>query len=150
MLIIVLGFAYYYLLSIYLHKKLLKQFIMISQNDKNYSSITHLSGFAGWFFPFGNILAPLVLWSVKKNESSFIDEHGKAAINFQLSIMLYVFLLAILCIPIAIFTLGIGIIAIIIGIIPAILLKIALIILASIKANNGEDYTYPFTINFIK
>ena len=150
MLIIVLGFAYYYLLSIYLHKKLLKQFIMISQNDKNYSSITHLSGFAGWFFPFGNILAPLVLWSVKKNESSFIDEHGKAAINFQLSIMLYVFLLAILCIPIAIFTLGIGIIAIIIGIIPAVLLKIALIILASIKANNGEDYTYPFTINFIK
>ena len=150
MLIIVLGFAYYYLLSIYLHKKLLKQFIMISRNDKNYSSITHLSGFAGWFFPFGNILAPLVLWSVKKNDSSFIDEHGKAAVNFQLSIMLYVFLLAILCIPIAIFTLGIGIIAIIIGIIPAVLLKIALIILASIKANNGEDYTYPFTINFIK
>ena len=124
MLIIVLGFAYYYLLSIYLYKKLLKQLIMISRNDKNYSSITHLSGFAGWFFPFGNILAPLVLWSVKKNESSFIDEHGKAAVNFQLSIMLYVFLLAILCIPIAIFTLGIGIIAIIIGIIPAVLLKI--------------------------
>ena len=123
---------------------------MISRNDKNYSSITHLSGFAGWFFPFGNILAPLVLWSVKKNESSFIDEHGKAAVNFQLSIMLYVFLLAILCIPIAIFTLGIGIIAIIIGIIPAVLLKISLIILASIKANNGEDYNYPFTINFIK
>lgn len=150
MLIIVLCFAYYCLLYIYLHKKLLKPFIMISRNDKNYSSITHLSGFAGWFFPFGNILAPLVLWSAKKNESSFVDEHGKAAVNFQLSIMLYVFLLAILCIPIAIFTLGIGIIAIIIGIIPAVLLKIALIILASIKANNGEDYTYPFTINFIK
>jgi uncharacterized Tic20 family protein len=123
---------------------------MISRNDKNYSSITHLSGFAGWFFPFGNILAPLVLWSVKKNESTFIDEHGKAAVNFQLSIMLYVVLLAILFIPIAIFTLGLGVIAILIGIIPAVLLKIALVILASIKANNGEDYTYPFTINFIK
>lgn len=124
--------------------------IMITQNDKNYSSITHLSGFAGWFFPFGNIIAPLVLWTAKKNESTYIDTHGKSAVNFQLSLIVYGFLLAILFIPIAIFTLGLGIIAIIIGIIPAILLKIALIILASMKANSGEYYTYPFTIEFIK
>lgn len=124
--------------------------IMITQNDKNYSSITHLSGFAGWFFPFGNIIAPLVLWTAKKNESAYIDTHGKSAVNFQLSLIVYGFLLAILFVPIAIFTLGLGIIAIIIGIIPAILLKIALIILASMKANSGEYYTYPFTIEFIK
>jgi uncharacterized Tic20 family protein len=123
---------------------------MITQNDKNYSSITHLSGFAGWFFPFGNIIAPLVLWAAKKNESAYIDTHGKSAVNFQLSLIVYGFLLAILFVPIAIFTLGLGIIAIIIGIIPAILLKIALIILASMKANSGEYYTYPFTIEFIK
>ncbi|PHS53858.1 MAG: hypothetical protein COB01_03830 [Lutibacter sp.] len=121
---------------------------MITQNDKNYSSITHLSGFAGWFFPFGNIIAPLVLWSAKKNESSYIDIHGKSAVNFQLSIILYCFLLALLIVPIAIFTLDLGVIAI--GIIPAIILKIVLIISASIKANNGEYYNYPFTIEFIK
>jgi uncharacterized Tic20 family protein len=123
---------------------------MITQNDKNYSSITHLSGFAGWFFPFGNIIAPLVLWSAKKNESAFIDAHGKAAVNFQLSILLYCILLAILFIPIAIFTLGLGVIAIVLGIIPAVILKFILIISASIKANNGEHYNYPFTIEFIK
>jgi uncharacterized Tic20 family protein len=123
---------------------------MITQNDKNYSSITHLSGFAGWFFPFGNIIAPLVLWSAKKNESAFIDAHGKAAVNFQLSIILYCILLAILFVPIAILTLGLGIIAIVLGIIPAIILKFILIISASIKANNGEPYDYPFTIEFIK
>ena len=123
---------------------------MITQNDKNYSSITHLSGFAGWFFPFGNIIAPLVLWSAKKNESAYIDAHGKAAVNFQLSIILYCVLLTILFVPIAIFTLGLGIIAIVIGIIPAIILKFILIISASIKANNGEHYNYPFTIEFIK
>ena len=123
---------------------------MITQNDKNYSSITHLSGFAGWFFPFGNIIAPLVLWSAKKNESAYIDAHGKAAVNFQLSIILYCILLTILFVPIAIFTLGLGIIAILIGIIPAIILKFILIISASIKANNGEHYNYPFTIEFIK
>jgi uncharacterized Tic20 family protein len=123
---------------------------MITRNDKNYSSITHLSGFAGWFFPFGNIIAPLILWIAKKNESTYIDVHGKAAVNFQLSLILYCFLLAILILPITILTLGLGLIAIIIGIIPAIILKIVLIISASIKANNGEYYDYPFTIEFIK
>ncbi len=111
---------------------------MITRNDKNYSSITHLSGFAGWFIPFGNIIAPIVLWTAKKNESSYIDAHGKSAVNFQLSLILYGFLLALLIIPIAIFTLGLGLVAIAIGIIPAIILKIILIISASIKANNGE------------
>jgi uncharacterized Tic20 family protein len=123
---------------------------MITRNDKNYSAITHLSGFAGWFFPFGNLLAPLILWSAKKQDSSYINAHGKAAVNFQLSLILYGFLLAILFVPIAILTLGLGVIAIVIGIIPAILLKIVLIISASIKANNGEYYDYPFTIEFIK
>ena len=123
---------------------------MTTRNDKNYSSITHLSGFAGWFFPFGNIIAPLILWIAKKNESTYIDVHGKAAVNFQLSLILYCFLLAILIIPVTILTLGLGLIAIIIGFIPAIILKIVLIISASIKANNGEYYDYPFTIEFIK
>ena len=123
---------------------------MTTQNDKNYSSITHLSGFAGWFFPFGNIIAPLVMWIAKKNDRTYIDEHGKAAVNFQLSLILYGFLLAILIIPITILTLGLGLIAILIAIIPAIILKIVLIISASIKASNGEYYDYPFTIQFIK
>lgn len=123
---------------------------MITQNDKNYSSITHLSGFAGWFFPFGNIIAPLVMWIAKKNDSTYIDAHGKAVINFQLSLILYGFLLAILILPITILTLGLGLIAIILAIIPVIILKIALIISASIKANSGEYYDYPFTIEFIK
>lgn len=123
---------------------------MITQNDKNYSSITHLSGFAGWFFPFGNIIAPLILWLAKKNESAYIDTHGKAAVNFQLSLMLCCFLLALFIIPLTIFTLGLGLIAVILGIIPVLILIIISVISASIKANNGEYYHYPFTIEFIK
>ena len=123
---------------------------MITQNDKNYSTLTHISGFIGWVFPLGNIIAPLVLWIAKKNESTYIDSHGKAAVNFQLSIMLYCFLLAILIIPITILTLGLGLIAVLLGIIPAIILKIVLIISASIKATNGEYYNYPYTIEFVK
>ncbi|HKJ07123.1 MAG TPA: DUF4870 domain-containing protein [Flavobacteriaceae bacterium] len=123
---------------------------MITQNDKNYSVITHLSGFAGWLFPFGNILAPLILWIAKKSESSYIDAHGKAAVNFQLSLIVYSILLAILIIPITILTLGLGLLAILIGIVPVLILKVVLIITASLKATNGEHYQYPFTINFIE
>ncbi|MDO9274737.1 MAG: DUF4870 domain-containing protein [Lutibacter sp.] len=123
---------------------------MVTQNDKNYSSITHLSSFAGCIFPLGNVIAPLVLWSAKKNESAYIDTHGKAAVNFQLSLMLYAFLLAMLIIPLTIFTLGLGLIAVILGFIPVILIIIAAIISASIKATHGEYYHYPFTIEFIK
>jgi len=123
---------------------------MVTQNDKTYSSITHLSSFAGWIFPFGNVIVPFVLWSSKKSESAYIDTHGKAAVNFQLSLMLYSFLLALLIIPLTIFTLGLGLVAVLLGIIPAVILIIATVISASIKATNGEYYDYPFTIAFIK
>jgi hypothetical protein len=96
------------------------------------------------------VIAPLVLWIAKKNESAYIDNHGKAVVNFQLSLMLYSFLLALLIIPITIFTLGLGLIAVILGIIPVIILIIVLVISASIKATHGEYYQYPFTIEFIK
>ena len=123
---------------------------MITQNDKNYSSIIHLSSFAGWFFPFGNVIAPLILWFAKKDESAFIDAHGKAIINFQISIMLYVFLLALLIIPITFLTLGLGLVAILLAAIPIVILKIILIISASINAGKGAYYNYPFSINFLK
>lgn len=123
---------------------------MITQTDKNYSSITHLSSFAGWVFPFGNVIAPLILWLAKRGESTYIDIHGKAAVNFQLSLMLYCFLLALLIIPLTIFTLGLGLIAVILDIIPVFILIVVAIISASIKATHGEYYNYPFTIEFIK
>ncbi|RXP58556.1 DUF4870 domain-containing protein [Lutibacter sp. HS1-25] len=123
---------------------------MTNQNDKNYSTIIQLSTFAGFVFPFGNIIAPLILWMAKKNESSFIDAHGKSAVNFQMSLMLYSFILAILIIPITIFTLGLGLIFLIIAIIPVFILNMILIISASISASRGEYYEYPFTIEFIK
>lgn len=144
MFCIILFFIYIFVLEITKTTK------MITQNDKNYSTIMHLSTFLGWFFPFGNIIAPLILWIAKKSESSFIDEHGKAALNFQLSITLYSFLLALLIIPITILTLGLGLIAVILGIIPAFILTLVFVIGASIKASNGELYDYPFTIDFIK
>ncbi len=58
------------------------------QPDKTVASLIHVSAFSKYFIPFGNFILPLILWTAKKNDP-FVDEHGKQALNFQISIFLY-------------------------------------------------------------
>ena len=76
---------------------------MISNNQKNIATFIHLSTFSRFVIPFGNIIGPLLLWIINKDKSEFIDNHGKQALNFQLSIILYTFLFGLLCIPLIAF-----------------------------------------------
>lgn len=143
--------------------------------DKTVASFIHLSTFSKYVFPFGNFIFPLVLWTAKQKDP-FVDFHGKQALNFQISVFLYV-----------VFTLGVGIAGIIflgfeidldnpaslpdnfeaffkaVNFLPLILyigfiglvllglffLEIIAVITATIKASEGEFYKYPLTINFI-
>ena len=142
-------------------------------NENTNAFLIHISAFAGFMFPFGNIITPLIAWQTLKERSTFLDEQGKEAVNFNISYTLYVFLLTILFIPFAVGSifsrhnrhfnwnnfninldldahnffgfLGLGSIA---GIL--YVFGIALVIIASIKARDGENYKYPFTIKFIK
>ena len=110
------------------------------QDERMWAMFCHLSAFAGYIVPFGSILGPLVIWSIKKEQFPAIDDHGKEALNFQISIAIYMILSAIL-------------IVIIIGILMLIALWVfqtVMIIIASIKANNGEKFVYPLSIRFIK
>ena len=58
---------------------------MLTQREKNTAFLTHLSAFASFIFPFGAILGPLVMWSVNKKRSEFVDENGIQAVNFNIS-----------------------------------------------------------------
>ena len=111
----------------------------IPREARNWATFCHLSGFAGFVFPLGSIIGPLVLWLVKREEWPFVDDQGKEALNFQISWMIYM-LLAI--IP-SFFLIGIPIL---IGLFIA---GIILVILAAIRSNEGERYRYPMTIRFI-
>jgi uncharacterized protein len=151
---------------------------METTNQKNLATFTHLSTLSQYCIPFGNYIFPILIWSTNKDKSEFIDYNGKQAINFQLSILLYSLILAVIAIPIFIVTVfsniplntmindedfmvhhfsvenitGIIIVAII-AILLFVCLKVAeffLIIFASVKASNGEKYKYPLTIPFIK
>jgi len=112
----------------------------LSESERNWAMLCHLSAFSTYFFPFGGIIGPLICWLSRKDESAWVDENGKAAMNFNLSILLY----CVLAIPLCFILIGF----IIIGFLET--LKIICIIIASIKGSKGETFRYPLSIPFIQ
>ncbi len=102
--------------------------------------LTHLSQLLDLVTGFGGFIVPLVIWISKKDEIYDMDEHGKAIINFQLSMFLY----AMLCIPL-ILLLGLGFI----GLIGIGILCLVFPVVNAVKANNGEPIHYPLSISFL-
>ena len=90
--------------------------------------------------PFGNIIVPLVLWLMRKNEFPFVDEQGKESLNFQISMTIYGIVAGILAFAL----IGFLIIPIL------IVIDVILVIIAIVKTNKGEHYRYPITIRIIK
>jgi len=109
-------------------------------NERQWAMLCHLSGLSGYLIPLGNIIAPLIIWSMKKEESVEVDKHGKESLNFQLSLVIYFFVAALLIV------LVVGVFLLI----SLAILQVVCIIIASIKADKGEFYEYPLTIRFIK
>ena len=111
------------------------------KSERTWAIFCHLSSFAAFIgIPFGNILGPLVVWLIKKNEMPLVDEEGKSALNFQISMTIYTLVVLVLCLVAVGFLL----------IVPIILANIILVIIASVKTSNGEKFQYPCTIHLIK
>lgn len=152
--------------------------IMENSSEKNTATFTHLSTLSQYIIPFGNYIFPILIWTSYKDKSEFVNHHGKQTLNFQLSLLLYTLILALIAIPIfvtvflqnipmeAVFNdenfvirnfnfdgnitlLSIGATAVLLfGLLKFV--EFFLVIYASIKASNGELYKYPLTIPFIK
>lgn len=111
------------------------------KQERTWAVFCHLSALTAFVgIPFGNILGPLVIWLIKKNEMPLVNEEGKSALNFQISMTIYTIIVFILCFVAVGFLL----------IFPVILANVILIIIASIKTSNGERFHYPCAIHFIK
>lgn len=113
---------------------------LLTESERNWAMLCHLSAFAGFFFPFGGIIGPLIFWLSRKDDSTWVNINGKAALNFNLSMLLYI----VLALPLMLIIIGIPII-IALGI-----LKIVCITIASIKSARGEVFRYPLSIPFIQ
>ena len=110
------------------------------QEERSLGLACHLLALAGLVVPFGNILGALIMWLVKKDQSSFVDDQGKEALNFNITISIAGFIAFLLM-----FVVIGGLLLPIIGI-----FWLVMTIIAAVKANGGERYRYPLTIRLIK
>ena len=110
-------------------------------NVRSWTVACHASALLGFFVPAGgHILAPLIVWLIKRAEYTEVDEHGKESLNFQLSMLIYSIIAGILCLVLIGFVL-----------LPILhVLNVVFVIIASLRASEGQLYRYPLTIRFLK
>ncbi len=113
----------------------------LPREARNWAMACHLSALVGLLGNgIGFFVGPLVVWLVKREDHPFINEQGKEALNFQLT-MIGAMLIAAVLVFVAI-----GIVLLpLLGI-----LDVVLTIVAGIKAANGEHYRYPISIRVIQ
>ncbi len=105
-----------------------------SSEDRTMGMLCHLLAI------FTGFLGPLIIWLVKKDQSPFVDDQGKEALNFQLTMLIgwvIAFVTSFFCIG---FFIGAALVVV----------NLVFCILATIKANQGIAYRYPINIRFIK
>ena len=115
--------------------------VSTEKDERMWGMLCHLAALSGFVgVPFGNIVGPLVIWMIQKDKYPSVVKHGKEALNFQISMTIYAAVAAVL-------------ILVVIGIfllIAIAVVNVIFVIIAAIKANNGEPYRYPLTIRFLK
>jgi uncharacterized protein len=108
---------------------------------RNWAAVAHLSAFLGYAsIPLGFVLGPLIVWAALKDKYAFVDDQGKEALNFQLSMLIYTLA-------------SIPLICLCVGIMLLVLIHVAnfvFVIVAAVRAANGEPYRYPLAIRFLK
>lgn len=111
-------------------------------SERTYACMIHLSLLAHLVLSVIAVAVPVIMWVVKKDESPFVDDHGREAVNFQISLVIYM----ILTIPIGIITCGLGFFVVPLGV---YILGLVGMIQAAMAANKGEFYRYPMTFRFL-
>jgi hypothetical protein len=112
----------------------------MKREDNQLIVITHLCQLLTCFTGVGGFIVPLILWLTQKDKVIDMDLHGKAIVNFQLSIILY----ALICVPL-IFLLGLGLL----GLLLLAFLSFIFPIINAIRASNRELPNYPLSLNFV-
>ena len=109
-------------------------------NVRTWCVMCHLSALAGFVIPgAGHILGPLIVWLVKRGDSAEIDAHGKEALNFQISMLIYNVVAGILCLIV----IGFVLLAVL------HVLNVVFVIIASLRASEGQMYRYPLTLRLL-
>ncbi|QRP64826.1 DUF4870 domain-containing protein [Rhodanobacter sp. FDAARGOS 1247] len=110
-----------------------------SADERQWAMFSHLSALIGLIIPFGSIVGPLVIWLIKKDTMPFVNDQGKEALNFNITVAIAAIVGWILCfILIGFLVLAVVFVA-----------WLVLVIIGTIKANEGTAYRYPFTLRLV-
>ena len=121
-----------------------------TESERQYAMWMHLSLLGAVVMPVVVFIVPLVMWLTRKDDSPYIDDHGREALNFQISLAIYAIALPILAVPIGLLLCGVGIVVTVpaAAFLPYVLGAIGMIGAAK-SANRGEYYRYPMSIRFL-
>ena len=111
-----------------------------SKDERMWAMLLHLSVLLGFVIPIAGLVAPIVIWQIKKDESAMLDEHGKVVMNWLISMFIY-------------YVLGILLTFVLIGIpilIGLSIIGVAFPIIGGLKANSGELWKYPLSMTFLR
>jgi uncharacterized Tic20 family protein len=109
-------------------------------DERTWGMLAHLAAFAFFICPFGNVIGPLVVWLVKRDQSAFVADQGKESLNFNISVLLAAFICGVLVFVLIGILLGVAL----------FIFWLAMTIVAAIKASEGGRYRYPFTLRLVK
>jgi uncharacterized Tic20 family protein len=115
-----------------------------TSEERNWALAAHVGSLVAAWFALA-FLAPLIVLLVKGKDSAFVRRHAVESLNFQLSMLIYLGIAFVL----ALVTLGIGLVIIVPVAIVVGIVYLVVVILATVKASNGEDYRYPLTIRMV-
>ena len=112
----------------------------MTQDDRTWGMLAHLSAFAFFICPLGNVIGPLIVWLVKRDQSQFVADQGKEALNFNISVLLAAVACGLLVLVFIGILLGVAL----------FVFWLVMTIVAGIRASEGVLYRYPFTLRLIK
>ena len=112
----------------------------VDEEIRNTAVAAHLSTFAGLIVPFGSVIGPLAVWLTRRDRDPFIDQAGREALNFGISIAIYGSVLLVAALML------VGIPLLMVGVVAWVVLAS----LAAAKASQGQTYRYPLTLRLIR
>jgi uncharacterized Tic20 family protein len=111
-----------------------------TQDERTWGMLAHLTAFAGFIVPLGNLIGPLIVWLVKRDQSAFVADQGKEALNFNISVVGAAIICALLVFVFIGILLGVAL----------FIFWLTMTIVAAIKASEGVRYRYPFAVRLVK
>ncbi len=117
-----------------------KEKLEIGADEKQWAMFCHLASLVGFIIPFGGFLGPLVVWQMKKHNMPFVDDQGKESLNFQITMAIATIVALLLVFAV----IGILLLSVI------VVFQLVVVLMASLRANEGVAYRYPLSIRFIR